>query len=137
MIALSWRFYEVILMKGFKLTAEGDLSLTDGKIDMIDGIDLTAQTVKTVTSTNKGEWWLNENEGIQFFYILGKGVTEDVVRSECQNAARQVDMNLQIDEFDYTVNPVTRKAKVKYTIIADNGEAISSENSWDLGGVIE
>ena len=39
---------------------------------MIEGSDLTAQTVRTVLSTNKGEWFGNPDEGINFRNILGK-----------------------------------------------------------------
>lgn len=33
---------------------------------MIDGVDLINQTVKTVLGTNKTEWFLNVDEGIEF-----------------------------------------------------------------------
>lgn len=58
-------------MKGFMLT-NGDLSITNNEIDMIEGGALKAQTIQQVLSTNKGEWFYNENEGINFENILGK-----------------------------------------------------------------
>lgn len=58
-------------MKGFMLT-NGDLSITNGEIDMVEGVELTAQTVGSVLSTNKGEWFFNSEEGIDFDVILGK-----------------------------------------------------------------
>ena len=58
-------------MKGFMLT-DGDLSITNGEIDMVEGVELTAQTISCVLSTNKGEWLFNKEEGIDFDTILGK-----------------------------------------------------------------
>lgn len=58
-------------MKGFMLS-DGDLSLTGGEIDMVEGTELTAQTIKHVLSTNKGEWLFDEEEGIDFDVIFGK-----------------------------------------------------------------
>lgn len=63
-------------MKGFALDEHGDVLIANGEIQMINGTDLTVQTVKTVLSTNKGEWTFNENEGINFHNILGKKYTE-------------------------------------------------------------
>lgn len=58
-------------MKGFMLT-DGDLSITNGEIDIVTGSELTAQTINSVLSTNKGEWLFNKEEGIDFDVILGK-----------------------------------------------------------------
>ena len=58
-------------MKGFMLV-NGDLSITNGEIDMVSGNSLTAQTIQSVLSTNKGEWLFNAQEGIDFNAILGE-----------------------------------------------------------------
>ena len=39
---------------------------------MVHGAELTRQTVECVLGTNKGEWSLNVDEGINFKNILGK-----------------------------------------------------------------
>lgn len=59
-------------MKGFGLNDNGDLSLTGGEIDMVEGAELTVQTIKQVLSTNKGEWLFDPDEGIDFDNLLGK-----------------------------------------------------------------
>lgn len=50
----------------------GDISIVNGRIEMIEGSELLAQTVQSVLGTNKGEWVLNKEEGINFRNILGK-----------------------------------------------------------------
>ena len=53
-------------MKGFALDNNGDVIIEKNKIKMIDGVDLINQTVKTVLGTNKTEWFLNVDGGIEF-----------------------------------------------------------------------
>lgn len=57
-------------MKGFALK-NGDLLIENGDIQIVTGAELTRQTVEMVLSTQKGEWTLNINEGIDFANILG------------------------------------------------------------------
>lgn len=116
-------------MKGFKLDSNGDLLIENGKIALIEGSELTAQTCKTVLGTNKGEWWLNSDEGIDFDYILGKGITEDMVRTQCQSGIRQVDQSLYIDSFNYSVEG--RASITKFTAHGDSDAELSIEKNWN------
>lgn len=59
-------------MKGFALNEQGDVIIQNGEIQMVYGANLTAQTVRSVLSTQKGEWFLDSNEGINLNNILGK-----------------------------------------------------------------
>ena len=59
-------------MKGFALDERGDVVISKGEIQMIYGSDLTVQKIKSVLGTQKGEWFLNEYEGIEYNNILGK-----------------------------------------------------------------
>lgn len=58
-------------MQGFKLV-DGDVAIENNIVQMTSGAELLRQTVETVLNTNKGEWWLNPDEGINFSNILGK-----------------------------------------------------------------
>lgn len=53
-------------MTGFALDENNDILIKDNQIQMINGSELTKQTIQTVIGTNKGEWCLNEDEGITF-----------------------------------------------------------------------
>ena len=59
-------------MKGFMLDEHGDVVIESGVVQMVHGSDLTMQTVKCVLGTQKGEWFLNWDEGINHDNILGK-----------------------------------------------------------------
>ena len=65
----------MIAIKGFLLDSNGDVVIKNSQISMIDGAELTAQTVRTVLGTNNGEWFGNPDEGISFRNILGKNRT--------------------------------------------------------------
>lgn len=58
-------------MAGFKLN-DGDIVITNNEIELIEGNELTAQTIQQVLSTNKGEWIFDTKEGVNFDNILGK-----------------------------------------------------------------
>ena len=54
-------------MTGFALDENNDILIKDNQIQMINGSELTKQTIQTVIGTNKGEWCLNEDEGMTIF----------------------------------------------------------------------
>ena len=62
-------------MIGFKLN-DGDVAITNGEIELVEGDALTVQTIQQVLSTNKGEWLFDAEEGINFDNILGKKRTK-------------------------------------------------------------
>ena len=57
-------------MKGFALK-DGDLLIENGDIQIVTGAELKRQTVEMVLSTQKGEWTLNIDEGINYANIFG------------------------------------------------------------------
>ena len=118
-------------MKGFKLDQRGDIAIENGNFSYVEDIDLTAQTIKTILETNKGEWFHNINEGIDFTFILGKNVTEDMARVQIQNGVRQVDSTLYVDEFHYYYDPTNRKSIVKFSVKDEENRTIISENAWE------
>lgn len=115
-------------MKGFKLDENGDISITDGQIDMVSDIALEKQTIKTVLRTNKGESPFNADEGIDYNQILGKGVTSDMVKTQIQSGLRQVNSERVIDNFDYTVTD--RRSTVKFTARKADGSAVALDTAW-------
>lgn len=118
-------------MKGFKVNEKGDVSITNGVIDMISGEELTAQTIRTVIGTNKGEWFLNADEGIDFRYLIGKGVTEDMIRTQIDSGVKQVDETLFIDKFETAYNEQNRAMAVKFTARNNEGLTVTGEKSYE------
>ena len=44
-------------MKTFKLDENGDVSITNNTIDMVNGVDLISQTLRQVLNTNLADWF--------------------------------------------------------------------------------
>ena len=116
-------------MKGFELS-NGDLSITNNEIDMIEGAELDVQTIGCVISTNKGEWIYNAEEGIDFDAVLGKHTNADSAKSEIAEGIAQVDETLKIDKFSYSVDKETRESNISFTAKNSNDETLEISNSW-------
>lgn len=118
-------------MRGFEVS-EGDLVIINNELSMVVDKELKAQTIQSVTSTNKGEWLFDEEEGINFDNIFSKQpeeVKKEIVRNEIEQGVSQVDDTLNIDDFECTFDKNTRILSVTYTAIGTDGEemAISTE----------
>ena len=118
-------------MKGFKLDERGDVQITNGVIDLVADEELTAQTIRTVIGTNRGEWFMNEDEGIDFNYMLGKNITEDMQRSQIAHGIRQVDDTFSITDFSREIDSITRKATIRFTAQNSEDVVIASERSYE------
>ena len=84
-------------MKGFKIVG-GDVSISDGDINLVEATELEIQTMKTVLQTNKGEDVFDDTEGINLRQILGKGVTEDMVKTQIRSGVNQVNSDYTIEK---------------------------------------
>ena len=86
-------------MKGFALDPDGDVVIQKNKIVMINDKNLTAQTIRTILNTNKGEWFLNTEEGINFKNIFVKNPDYDTIKSEVAAGLVQVNEDLMLKSF--------------------------------------
>ena len=108
----------------------GDIVIKDGNMQIVSDNELKAQTLKTVLGTNKGEWFLNTDEGINLHFLLGKGVTEDMQLSQVKEACKQVDENLYVSAFSATVDDANRKSTIYFTAKDDNGTELSGKKVY-------
>lgn len=116
-------------IKGFALK-NGDVLIENNEIQMVEGNELLRQTVQSIIETNKGEWFEDWDEGIEFSNILGKGVTEEMVIAEIEDGLQQVDENLNISNFEMSVKD--RVLTVKFTCAdEENDTEIEVEAEWD------
>lgn len=116
-------------MKGFKLDLNGDISITDGKIDMINDTELEKQTIKTVLGTNKGESPFNADEGIDFKQVLGKGITKDMIKTQIQSGIHQVNADRIIDDFECDFKD--RHSNVSFIVREATGSSFQVEKEWN------
>ncbi len=118
-------------MVGFELDENGDVLIKNNQIQMINGDNLLRQTVKSVIGTNKGEWFLNKDEGITFENIRGKYIDEDIIKDEIEQGLSQIDETFSITEFSYEINDKNRKLSISFSAVNDDGTVIEGENTYD------
>lgn len=119
-------------MKSFALDENGDLLIEKGQIQMAYDAELTAQKLKSVFGTQKGEWFLNWEEGINRNEIFGKRrVEDDAIKAELQDGAYQVDENLTVDEVETDLDQKTRELHIYCTVInSESGERTELNEVW-------
>lgn len=104
--------------------------IENNEIQMVEGDELLRQTVQSIIETNKGEWFEDWNEGIEFSNILGKGVTEEMIQAEIEDGIQQVDESLNISDFKMSLSG--RELTVTFTCTKEeNDTEIEVEAVWD------
>lgn len=106
-------------MKDFKLDEDGDLIIQKDIVYVTEEEELI-QKIRQILGTKKGEWFLNEEEGISYSEILTKNPNMDLVRDSIQDALLQIDERLLIEEFDTSITG--RKLDIAFTVINQENE---------------
>ena len=117
-------------MKNFKLDPlTNDVVIKDNQIQMVQDYELLSQTCRCILSSNKGEWFNNENEGISFQNIFSKPINYDLIEDEIQGGLIQVDETLKIESFEHELND--RNLKIKFKARNEAGNIIDTEVSYE------
>lgn len=108
-------------MNGFCLDENGDVVIKKD-IVMVSGEALVAQNVKSVLKTNKKEWFLNNEEGIDFKSILVKNPDFERIRDEVQSGLKQIDKSFLITEYESELKG--RVLAIKFKARNQKGETL-------------
>lgn len=117
-------------MKGFALDSNGDVIIEKNKIKMVDGVELIRQTVQTVLGTNKNEWFLNIDEGIDFNNLLGKKKDNEIIRNEIIQGLQQVDSSFVLETFNCDFDRKNRKLTINFKAKNSDGETVSGSSEY-------
>ena len=116
-------------MKSFKLDQWGDVVITDNQIELVEGVELIAQTLKQVLGTNLGEWFGDEEEGIDFYVILTKNpnyeLIKDTINTAVQKVADSLEVELETDDFTFEV--IGRNLYISFTLTVNGEESTNVE----------
>lgn len=108
-----------------KLTASGDLDLSTGDLQVVEGRDETAQRLRIVFNTNKGEWFLDDRVGMPYTQsIFVKNPQMDLVRSIYRQMALKDDGVDRVDEVVLEFDSPTRTLTVALVAADENGDTI-------------
>ena len=117
-------------MKGFALDSNGDVIIENNKIKMVDGTELIRQAVQTVLGTNKNEWFLNIDEGIDFNNILGTKKDDEIIRNEIIQGLQQVDGSFVLETFNWDFDRKHRKLTIHFKARNSAGETVSGSSEY-------
>lgn len=116
-------------MKTFKLDQFGDVVITDNQIQLVEGVELVAQTLRQVLNTNLGEWFGDTTEGIDFRVILTKNpnynLVHDTIETAVQKTADTLGVELETDNFTYEVKG--RELTIAFTLTLNGAESTAIE----------
>lgn len=107
-------------MKEFALDEHGDVIIGKQDIKTVQNTELTVQKIRQVLQTNRGEWWLDEKEGIPMQKILKKNPNISMIRDYIRNAIAQVDKTLQMTECNIVTEG--RTLKIDFTLSGVSGQ---------------
>lgn len=97
---------------------------------MIEGPEEVKQCIEIVLGTNKEEWFLNPELGVDRLKILDKSTDEQARHEIIQGIAQEPRIDT-IDEIDITVDKGTRTRYISFSATLTNGDTIESEVTID------
>lgn len=115
-------------MKNFKTDQYGDVVITDNQIVLVEDMEFVKQTIRQVLNTNLGEWFNDEEEGIDYRVILTKNpnydLIQDTINTAVQKVADSLEVELETDNFTFDLKG--RELAIAFTLIL-NEESTSIE----------
>ncbi len=119
-------------MKTFKLV-NGDLIFdAQNNLVMIDGEDEIAQSIERVLTTNKGEWFLNLEHGLDYKAITGKGKDIDGIKLAITEAILQEERVSEVEKMDLFLDK-NRHLKINVIARLQEGDTLEISEVIDIG----
>lgn len=115
------------MMINFKMVG-GDI-VFDGQnnITMIDGDDEFLQCVREILTTNTGEWFLDDSNGLDRFSILGEKYNAEEAADMLTEAIFQDDRVERVEKLNIDFDRKSRKMTVLFEIVKTNEEILIGE----------
>jgi phage baseplate assembly protein W len=104
---------------------EGDLVFENGDIVMVDEDEELIQSVQTILQTNKGEWFLNTDFGLDRSQLLAKRFDEALATDAIAEAIAQEERIQRIENISFQREG--RSMTVNLTLTKKDGETLTIE----------
>lgn len=104
----------------------GDLFFENGDFKLIEGEEEVAQCIAISFGTNLKEWFLNEENGLDFTKVLEKS-TDNEARAEALRVLSQEERIDTIDSLNIVNDFKTRKRTIQYSVTLVDGSTFSDE----------
>lgn len=92
-----------------------DWTFGHGLGNYLDNSDAIVQCVKTKLLALKGDWFLNREDGIDWFDYLTKNPNTKQLEIDVKTEIFKVEGVININSFDILLNPNTRQFLIKIT----------------------
>lgn len=119
-------------MQSIKLV-DGDIQIENGDLIMIDGAEELATCCRIALGTNKNEWFLNPDAGIDFSLLTGKSIDVELAESEIRNGLFQEARIKTVDDVQIQMDRAKRTATINFSATGIENETISEE--VNIGGI--
>lgn len=106
-------------MRCFSLNDQGDVIIEKNDISLAYDGELIRQKIRQILSTNRGEWWKNEKEGIPVQKVLAKNPNLTQIKDYVRSAVGQVDSSLEMSSCNAEV--VGRTLKIEFSVSGVSG----------------
>lgn len=107
--------------------AFGDLVLENNDFVMVEGDEELVQSVQSNLKTRKGEWFLDENFGLDRTNILEKNNNKDLIHDDIVEACCQDERIATVEELVITDNRHGRSRLITLRLMKDNGDELPVE----------
>ncbi|NNV04648.1 DUF2634 domain-containing protein [Brevibacillus sp. MCWH] len=104
---------------------DGDLVFENGDVVMVDGDEELAQSLQSVFQTNKGEWFLNSEHGLDRSPLLVKKFDEALAIDAISEATAQEERIQRIENVYFRREG--RSLTVDATFIKEDGQPLQVE----------
>ncbi len=108
------------------LLKDGDIVIENNDLQLVEGPEEVAQSVAVVLGTNKEEWFLNLDKGIEYSNVLGKS-TDAQARNEIIQGIAQEPRIDTVDVLTIMDDKNTRTRLIKFEATSTDGEVIERE----------
>lgn len=111
----------------FKINGDGDLAFDlNGNIDFVAGTDEITQALERAFTTNAGEWFLNDNHGLEYPQIQEKnGLTDEYVQMAVIRCALQEARVREVMDIQLQRDTARRTLDINFICQVDTGATIT------------
>jgi hypothetical protein len=105
----------------------GDLIIENGDVVLVSDDDELAQSTAINLKTRLGEFFLEEDSGLNRENILGKNFNHELVRDDIIECVMQDDRIASVENIEIVDDRAKRKRTISLTLVKDNGDTVQVE----------
>ena len=116
-------------MTDVKLNAAGDIDLSTGGAELVEGLDARIQAMKIAMQSFQGDWFLDLRDGLPYIgRILVKNVNEADIQSLYYRQAQIQPGVVSVDRVALTQLPTAQNRVLKVELAVTFEESVESQN---------